>query len=104
MASGGPLWRKRAVWGLYLVTAVALLLSVAAAGFDLKPRVTCRGTRGESDFLDNPDAYSCDISTYEVAIYVTAFALVVASVITFAVVGLRHRSRTRGTRARADAP
>ena len=76
--AGNPRWPVRL---LYLATLAAIGLLAAALFLDLRPARECRGNPGESDFLDNPSAYVCDVTAYEMAVFTAAALLVVASVV-----------------------
>ena len=75
---------------LYIAALSAVLLSAAAIFLDVRPARSCTGTPGESDFLDNPGAYVCDVSSYELVVY-GATAVLVPIALILALVGMIRR-------------
>jgi hypothetical protein len=66
---------------LHIATLVAVSLAAAAVFLGLHPETECWGVPGESDFLDNPYAYHCDVSTYELVVYAVAGILLLATLV-----------------------
>ena len=84
---------RRAVFALALL---ALMLAAANVAGVHPPR-SCSGIPGEGDPLDNPDAYVCDVTMYDLVVFGGALILAPVALVVALAAMLRRCGSSRGT-------